>query len=84
MTYTKMKKSDLIKIINQYEQTLEELQNLDLHTPPSNNHKVFLVVDKEEDNKNILYLKNRLKCVKNTKLQIIYESELNRLLKLFN
>ena len=79
MSYKRAKKKDLIKIIEQYETVLEEI-NKDVE---KNAEKVYIVIDKEEDNKTITYIKKKLKSIKNKQERKKYENELLRLTDIY-
>lgn len=77
MSYSKTKKKDLIKIIEKYEQVIEELENGVIQPEPE---KEIIVINPTDD-KTITYIKKRLSVVKgNLVLSNMYKRELDRLL----
>lgn len=79
MNIKKAKKKELIKIIEQYEKAFEEIQN----ASDKDAEKVYIVIDKEEDNKTITYIKKKLKSIKNKQERKKYENELRRLTDIY-
>jgi len=80
MSLKKYKKSDLIKLINNYEDDITDLQDrlerqhLDsLIDAPIK----YVIIDKERDNPQLIYLKQRIRCVR---MNQIYINELERLM----
>lgn len=73
----KYKKKDLIRIIDEYEDLIDTLNN----ELESNSREKIIILDKKEDNKHIAYIKKRLQVIKNKMEREIYEKELKRLLE---
>lgn len=76
----KFKKRELGLLIDEYEETIQDLTN-QINT--NQIKEKFIILDKKEDNKYIIYIKKRLKVVKDEKIRERYEKELKRLLDFY-
>lgn len=75
-SYAKTKKKDLIKIIEKYEEVIQELEDKSVEP-----EKEIIVINKDDD-KTITYIKKRLSVVKGKLvLTNMYKKELDRLTK---
>ncbi len=74
----KYKKKQLISLIVDYEEDIRHLQD-----ELNNNARVkYIVIDQEKDDKTLLYIKKRMKCVLDEHKRGVYQKELERLLAL--
>ena len=73
MSYKKSKKKDLIKLIEEQQELISLLET---------NNKQIIILDSEKDDKQLIYLKNRIKVIYDTRKLNIYKKELDRLLTL--
>lgn len=72
----KYKKKDLVRIIDEYEDLIDTLNN----ELENNSREKIIILNKKEDDKHIAYIKKRLLVIKNKMDREIYEKELKRLL----
>ncbi len=76
----KYKKKDLIKLIKNYEYTMVDLESrINILTLAPKEIK-YVIIDKEEDDKTIIYIKKRIQVIQDKHRQAIYIIELERLL----
>ena len=74
----KYKKKQLISLIVDYEDDIRNLQR-ELDT---NTRVKYVVINEEQDDKTLTYIKKRMKCVSDLHRKAVYEKEYERLMKL--
>lgn len=81
MKLNKLKKKDLIHLIEEYEDTINLLE-IELN---SNCREKIIILDIKNDNKQLIYLKKKIKYLMNktTQERYPYVTELNRLITLY-
>ncbi len=81
----KYKKKVLIRMVENYENDISELQE-QIKDMNMNNRieKEYIVLRNEEEDKTIQYIKRRLLIIQDTHRRAIYQIELNRLLNVGN
>lgn len=77
----KYKKKELIKLIRNYENTMIDLESkLNILSLAPKEIK-YVIIDKEEDDKTIIYIKKRIQVIQDKHRRAVYIIELERLLK---
>ena len=75
------KKKQLIRLVNGYEADIEqlryEIERMNLEKTLT--VKEYIILDKEDDDRMLMYIKNRLKCVRG-KNKMPYQLEMDRLM----
>ena len=76
------KKRELIKLVNGYESDIDELRNeiSKINLSKTVTQIEYVILDKEEDDFLLTYLKKRLKAVKGFERKKPYQMELDRLM----
>ena len=81
-TFKGYRKKDFIKLITGYEEDITDLKN-ELSMRSKVNVE-YIVIDKEEDDKKLLYLKNRMKIMRLKDIHrfLRYQIEYDRIVKM--